>query len=548
MHDANKDRDKQQAMRLVTLYGARTDKVLQDGGRVSMPSIAGEQALTARVVAHLAGKVRAGALLLNGGKTRVGAIDLDAHGTNKVDDPAGLAARAVEALAEVGLRAFVERTKRAPGTRVMLYCDGDVAASDVQFVCRGITRRLGLPDGVEVFPKQTHEGRGFGNGLWFRYFGADVPEGRTVVLGGNGASLSLVDFLDAAEGAVHSGAEIQTAVQALGHQGGDHASPLAGAAAANGGGLGTLFARLERTPKARRNARGVEILCPFHPDREPSAIVFFENARLFCSACASSWALADWTQSAGGIELVGTELTTAMSAPRPPAAGNAAWPAPMREEAFCGLAGNIVKAIEPHSEADPAALLVQLLAAFGSVVGRGPSFSVEADRHGTNLFAVVVGRSSKARKGTSWGQVARLFALVDPAWSAGLQTGLATGEGLVWAVRDPIMKAEPVKAAGRVVDYEQVVVDPGVVDKRLMAIESEFGRSLRVMARDGNTLSALLRQAWDSGSLHVLTKSSPAHATGAHISVIGHVTSDELRERLAAGDQVNGFANRFLWV
>ena len=48
-----------------------------------------------------------------------------------------------------------------------------------------------------------------------------------------------------------------------------------------------------------------------------------------------------------------------------------AWPSHGPVPAFYGLAGEIVEAIEPQSEADPAALLVTLLAAFGAVVGPG---------------------------------------------------------------------------------------------------------------------------------------------------------------------------------
>jgi hypothetical protein len=45
------------------------------------------------------------------------------------------------------------------------------------------------------------------------------------------------------------------------------------------------------------------------------------------------------------------------------------WPAPLTDDAFHGVAGEIVRAIEPHSEADPAALLIQFLVAFGNLVG-----------------------------------------------------------------------------------------------------------------------------------------------------------------------------------
>ena len=49
----------------------------------------------------------------------------------------------------------------------------------------------------------------------------------------------------------------------------------------------------------------------------------------------------------------------------------------------------------------------QLLAAFGDLLGRGPHCVVDATRHGLNLFVVLVGDSSKARKGTSWSQTGR---------------------------------------------------------------------------------------------------------------------------------------------
>ncbi|MBI4512277.1 MAG: hypothetical protein HY698_21770 [Deltaproteobacteria bacterium] len=42
-----------------------------------------------------------------------------------------------------------------------------------------------------------------------------------------------------------------------------------------------------------------------------------------------------------------------------------------------------------------------------------------------------------------------------------------------------------------------VVVDPGVDDKRLLVIETEFARVLQVHTREGNTLSDIIRQAWD---------------------------------------------------
>ncbi|HET7224478.1 MAG TPA: hypothetical protein VFK69_02095 [Candidatus Eisenbacteria bacterium] len=205
--------------------------------------------------------------------------------------------------------------------------------------------------------------------------------------------------------------------------------------------------------------------------------------------------------------------------------------------------------LDPHTEADRVAVLAQFLVAFGSVLNRGPHCVVESDVHACNLFLALVGESSRARKGTSWGHIRRLFRLVDDAWEASrVATGLSSGEGLIWAVRDPIEKQQPIKQSGRVTGYEPLIVDAGETDKRLLVIESEFSSALKVMGRDGNTLSPIIRAAWDTDNLRSLTKNSPAHAVGAHISLIGHITRQELRRDLTATDMANGFGNRFLWL
>jgi len=68
------------------------------------------------------------------------------------------------------------------------------------------------------------------------------------------------------------------------------------------------------------------------------------------------------------------------------------------------------------------------------------------------------------------------------------------------------------------------------------------------MRREGNTLSPVIRGAWDSGNLRSMTKNSEARATSAHISIIGHITRDELRRLLTETESANGFGNRFLWL
>lgn len=226
------------------------------------------------------------------------------------------------------------------------------------------------------------------------------------------------------------------------------------------------------------------------------------------------------------------------------------WPEPPGSAAFYGLAGEIVEAIDPHTEGDRTAVLAQTLVAFGNSIGSGPHAMVGATRHALNLFVAIVGATSKARKGDSWTPVERTFALAEPEWAAHrVVSGLSSGEGVIWNVRDPIERREPVRENGKATGkFRDVVVDAGEPDKRLLVVESELARALRAMERHGNTLSAVVRQCWDSGKLRILTKTNPAVATGAHVSIAGHVTIEELRRELADTEMSNGFANRILWI
>jgi hypothetical protein len=224
------------------------------------------------------------------------------------------------------------------------------------------------------------------------------------------------------------------------------------------------------------------------------------------------------------------------------------WPN-LEPAALHGLAGEIVRTIEPHTEADPVGLLAQLVCMIGNLVGPGPHFQIEGDRHPGNLFVVLVGKSGQGRKGVGRGRALQLARMVDPEWvSDCIHQGLSSGEGLIWAVRDPVEKMEPVKEKGKVVRYEKVEADPGVTDKRAQIVETEFAQVLRVLRRESNTLSPVIRAAWDGGDLRTMVKHNPARATGAHISIIGHVTETELTRYLNETELFNGFANRFLWL
>jgi hypothetical protein len=206
-------------------------------------------------------------------------------------------------------------------------------------------------------------------------------------------------------------------------------------------------------------------------------------------------------------------------------------PEPLNDRALQGLAGEIVRTVEPHTESDPTAILVLSLVVFGNIIGRGPHFRVEADYHYTNENGVIVGETSKGRKGTADGIVFSLFSSeFSQEWLLeNVKSGLSSGEGITYHVRDAKDK------------------DEGIADKRLYVRETEFGSILRVLERAGNTLSPVIRMAWDTGNLAILTKNNPIKATNAHISIIGHITAAELRHYLYDVEIFNGLANRFLW-
>jgi hypothetical protein len=212
-------------------------------------------------------------------------------------------------------------------------------------------------------------------------------------------------------------------------------------------------------------------------------------------------------------------------APPPPG-----WPEAPGPDAYGGLLGDIVAALAPHTEADPVAILAQALVAAGATIGRGAHFAVEATLHHPNEYVLLVGESAKARKGSSWDHVAGLMERGDPGFAARTSTGLSSGEGLVWALRDP---------SG---------ADPGAADPRLLVVEAEFASVLKMTARDVNTLSPVLRSAWDGRPLALLTRTAPARARAAHLGVIGHITAAELAHHVAGLEAANGLLNRFLLI
>lgn len=218
---------------------------------------------------------------------------------------------------------------------------------------------------------------------------------------------------------------------------------------------------------------------------------------------------------------------------------NLAAPTPSAEMLY-GFAGDVGKAAAEGSESNPYAVAMDMLVMLSAEFGRDVFLPIGDRFHHPRLFGLHVGRSGRGRKGDALSLPLRIrnkarsvHANLDAGLFGQLHTGgLSSREGIVTLIHD-----------GYKVGKQE---EPAIDDKRLMVVESEFANILHQTKRDGNTLSAALRDAWDGADIKPLTKSAKIGATDPHIALLGHVTPSELTGLMKSRELSNGFANRFL--
>jgi hypothetical protein len=204
-------------------------------------------------------------------------------------------------------------------------------------------------------------------------------------------------------------------------------------------------------------------------------------------------------------------------------------------EMFYGLIGEIGRAAAKGTEVNPVAAMGYCMTMLSAAIGRDVYLSVGNTFHHCRLFMVHVGRTSRGRKGDAQGAGRRIRSAIDNVFEElghHHSGGLSSREGLAGAIQDP--KGE---------DDES-----GTQDKRLFVVESEFSNTLAQGKREGNTLTAALRDAWDGSDIKPLVKHSPTHCTAPHVAIWGNITPRELKAMMTDGDVSNGFLNRFLFV
>ena len=203
-----------------------------------------------------------------------------------------------------------------------------------------------------------------------------------------------------------------------------------------------------------------------------------------------------------------------------------------------GLIGDVARAGSDDTETSAHAIAANFLVYLSCAVGRGVYLPIGNTRHHARLFCLHIGRSGRGRKGDAVSLVLRIdqaLRAMDASFAPQVHRGgLSTREGLAALIHD---------------GYRQGRQDvPAIEDKRLWVVESEFANVLHQGRRDGNTLSAALRDCWDGVDLKPATKSNRLYASDPHVCLSGAISPGELTGLMNARELTNGFANRFLMI
>jgi hypothetical protein len=245
-----------------------------------------------------------------------------------------------------------------------------------------------------------------------------------------------------------------------------------------------------------------------------------------------------------------------------------AFPKPLGPAALSGIVGEFVTAALPFTEADENCLTYQFLTAVGNMMGRKHYARFGADHHYAGLFTLIVGGTSTG-KGQALSVVKSFAHDVDPDWlDKHCRHSAASGEGLVRLAAEVCGKDIPndegilgdedddfddwdtEDLAAQVAQQQQKKPQrlAKSIDGRLMLIVPEMSVLLNSMNREGSNISGYLRQGYDRAPLENNKSKKKLIARNYLLSVVGHITPDELQEIMSTVDWYNGISNRFLWA
>jgi hypothetical protein len=203
-----------------------------------------------------------------------------------------------------------------------------------------------------------------------------------------------------------------------------------------------------------------------------------------------------------------------------------------------GIFGEFGRAAAKNTEVNQYAAAMNLMIYLSASVGRGIYFYIGNDVHHVRLYGLHIGRSSRGQKGGAHSLLNRVIRVITESDDLQLLLpsrhtgGLSSKEGLAALIHDGYMQGK-----------EEVAP---ITDKRLFIRESEFSNVMHQAARNGNTLSAGLRDAWDGVGIQPATKLKGTWASHPHIAIAGACTPVELLALTTKNDVSNGFLNRFI--
>jgi hypothetical protein len=234
------------------------------------------------------------------------------------------------------------------------------------------------------------------------------------------------------------------------------------------------------------------------------------------------------------------EACEVLSAETPSA--QAAFPT-LSREAYQGLFGEMLQAISPQTEADPAGVLLGWLCCFGSIVGRG-AWVHACDEHHPALYVGIVGPTS-ARKGVGYGVAKWPFAKVEPEWEKkAVSNGIGSGQGMIERLKDEQVTMNKTTGEAKII--------PAAEEKRCLFRLDELSICFKQQRQDGSILGDLLMTAWSGERLTLPNRADNAlSASDYAISLIGDTQPGTLAKLLAcnkATEEVSGWMNRFLWA
>ena len=193
-----------------------------------------------------------------------------------------------------------------------------------------------------------------------------------------------------------------------------------------------------------------------------------------------------------------------------------------------GPLGEITKALDPYTEADPIGVHMSLIAAFSAYLGRDIQLESSDGLSPLSIWPVLIGYTGKGCKGKATRMAMNVVNAAFAAFSSEVIPELpVTGLGLFQALEERS--------------------NDDRTGKPVLAIHSELD-SLVSNAKKDIRLGSALRRAWDGEDIRFKSGTNDIIVNGVHLAIIGHVQPGNWSAVLGSKDARGGTYNRFLPV